>query len=297
KVTFALFLSGSILLCCGFLLLVFTVQTCPSETSSDCSGTVRASGPVLIVTGFICLLVARSRTSLQVDGRLSQNDQVHNFLLCQGRCRSAQFLIFGFLFLTSGMLVSILGIWIPSCSSGWPTVQLNRSSSSDGDHQGCVFLSFQVMGPLIVLTGLSFIVIAHIKKKQNFKRTEESLENEECSQSPESVPVTVGDATMMFPPPPPPYFADPRSQTVAQFVTSGDPPTSKNLPPSTVLSGIVQPADNKSTIAVRDYESMYTISMSSSPFVSVPMQFLSSESPPECEEAASAAAKELSPYS
>ncbi|XP_030325965.1 transmembrane protein 171 isoform X2 [Strigops habroptila] len=194
-----------------------------------------------------------------------------------------------------GMLISILGIWVPGCSPSWHTIQLNHTGSSDVDLQGCGFLSLQIMGPLIVLTGLCFFVIAHVKKKQNLNLSQESCESEEQPQRPEPFQVTVGDAVMIFPPPPPPYFADPVSPTVTHCLMSGGLPTSENPPPyHSIFSDGAQLADDERTVAVRDYETIYTISGSSSPSDILPVLYLSSESPPKYEEKASITNNEYS---
>ncbi|KAK2538881.1 Tmem171 [Columba guinea] len=195
----------------------------------------------------------------------------------------------------SGMLISILGIWVPGCSPSWHSIQLNYTSSSDVDLQGCGFLSLQIMGPLIVLTGLCFFVIAHVKKKQNLNLNQESCESEEHPQSPESFQVTVGDAVMVFPPPPPPYFADPLSPTVTRCLMSGGLPTSDNPPPyHSIFSDGAQLADDERAVAVRDYETIYTISGSGSPSDVSPILYVSSESPPKYEEKASITNNEYS---
>nr|XP_047905815.1 transmembrane protein 171 [Anser cygnoides]XP_047905816.1 transmembrane protein 171 [Anser cygnoides] len=284
KLTFFFFLFGAVFLCAGFLLSVFILQSCPYETFSDCNGVLKASGPVLAVTGLVFLLLARSRARLYIRQRQLQNEQVYSLVFCRGSCQFAQFLIFGFLFLTSGMLISILGIWVPGCSPGWHTVQLNQTSSSDVNLQGCGFLSLQIVGPLIVFTGLCFFVIAHVKK-QNFNLSQESFENEEHPQSPESLQVTVGDAIMVFPPPPPPYFSDPMSPTVTHCLMSSGLPASENPPPyHSIFNDGAQLADDDRTVAARDYEAICTISGCSSPSDILPMLSLSSESPPEYEE-------------
>ncbi|XP_072215858.1 LOW QUALITY PROTEIN: transmembrane protein 171 [Excalfactoria chinensis] len=293
KATFFLFLFGAILLCSGFILSVFTLQICPFETFSDCNVVLKASGPVLSVTGLLCILIARSRARLYISQRQLQNEQICSLFFYQGNCQFAQFLIFGFLFLTSGMLISILGIWVPGCSPGWPSIQLNQTNSSDGDRQGCGILSFQILGPLIVLTGLCFFVIAHVKKKQNLNLNEEPLENEEHSQSPESFQVTLGDAVLMFPPPPPPYFADPLSPAVTHCLVSSGLPASPP-PYHSVFGDGVQFADDGRTAAVRDDETIYTISVRSSPLGNSPAQFFSSEPPPDYEEKASVESNECS---
>ncbi|NXI66633.1 TM171 protein, partial [Anseranas semipalmata] len=295
KLIFFLFVFGAVLLCAGFLLSVFVLLSCPYETFSDCNGVLKTAGPVLAVTGLVCVLLARSRAGLYIRQRQLQNEQVYSLVFCQGSCQFAQFLIFGFLFLTSGMLISILGIWVPGCSPGWHSVQLNQTSSSDVNLQGCGFPSLQILGPLIVLTGLCFFVIAHVKKKQNLNLNQESCENEEHPQSPESFQVTIGDAVMVFPPPPPPYFADPMSPTVTHCPMSSGLPASENPPPyHSIFSDGAQLADDERTDAVRDYETIYTISGRSSPSDILPMLYLSSESPPEYEEKVSVTSNEYS---
>ncbi|XP_071437472.1 transmembrane protein 171 [Pithys albifrons albifrons] len=287
KLIFFLFVFGAVLLCAGFLLSVFILQSCPSGTFSDCNEVLKAAGPVLAVTGLVCVLLARSRARMYIRQRQLQNEQVYSLVFCHGNCQFAQFLIFGFLFLTSGMLISILGIWVPGCSPGWHTIQLNRTGSSDVDLQGCGFLSLQIMGPLIVLTGLCFFVIAHVKKKQNLNLNQESSESEEHPQSSESFQVTVGDAVMVFPPPPPPYFADPMSPAVTHCLMSSVLPTSENPPPyHSIFTDGAQLADDERTVAVRNYETICTISGSSSPSGILPMLYFS-ESPPKYEEKAS----------
>ncbi|NXI47296.1 TM171 protein, partial [Galbula dea] len=297
KLIFFLFVLGAVLLCAGFLLSVFILQSCPSGIFSDCSEVLKAAGPVLAVTGLVCVLLARSRARLYIRQRELQNEQVYSLVFCRGSCQFAQFLIFGFLFLTSGMLISILGIWVPGCSPSWHSIQLNYTVSSDVDLQGCGFLSLQIMGPLIVLTGLCFFVIAHVKKKQNLNLNQESCESEEHPQSPDSFQVAVGDAVMVFPPPPPPYFADSASSSLTYCLMSSGLPTNENPPPyHSVFSDGAQHADDEG-ISVRDYETIYTISGSSSPSDILPMLYLSHESPPKYEEKASIMSNECSPSS
>ncbi|XP_032532271.1 transmembrane protein 171 [Chiroxiphia lanceolata] len=298
KLIFFLFVFGTVLLCAGFLLSVFILQSCPSGTFSDCNEVLKAAGPVLAVTGLVCVLLARSRARMYMRQRQLQNEQVYSLVFCHGNCQFAQFLIFGFLFLTSGMLISILGIWVPGCSPGWHTIQFNHTGSSDVNLQGCGFLSLQIMGPLIVLTGLCFFVIAHVKKKQNLNLNHESRESEEHPQSPESFHVTVGDAVMVFPPPPPPYFAEPMSPTVTHCLMSSVLPASENPPPyHSIFTNGAQLADDERIVAVRDYETICTISGSSSPSDILPMLYLCSESPPKYEEKASITNNEYSPSS
>ncbi|XP_035166679.1 transmembrane protein 171 [Oxyura jamaicensis] len=291
KLTFFFFVFGAFFLCAGFLLSVFILQSCPYETFSDCNGVLKASGPVLAVTGLVFVLLARSRARLYTRQRQLQNEQVYSLVFCRGSCQFAQFLIFGFLFLTSGMLISILGIWVPGCSPGWHTIQLNQTRSSDVNLQGCGFLSLQILGPLIVFTGLCFFLIAHVKK-QNFSLSTESFENEECPQSPESFQVTVGDTVMVFPPPPPPYFSDP---TVTHCLMSSGLPAHENPPPyQSIFSDRARLADDDRTVAAIDCEAICTTSGCSSSSDILPMLSLCSESPVEYEENISVTSNEYS---
>ncbi|XP_015704324.1 transmembrane protein 171 isoform X2 [Coturnix japonica] len=135
----------------------------------------------------------------------------------------------------------------------------------------------------------------HVKKKQNLNLNEESLENEEHPQSPESFQVTLGDAVLMFPPPPPPYFADPLSPAVTHCLVSSGLPASRSPPPyHSIFSDGVQFADDERTVAVRDDETIYTISVCSSPLGISPAPFFSSEPPPDYEEKASVESNEYS---
>uniref|UniRef100_A0A8C6VFH6 Transmembrane protein 171 n=1 Tax=Naja naja TaxID=35670 RepID=A0A8C6VFH6_NAJNA len=185
-----LFVFGITLLCAGFLLSMFVLQTCPSGAFGDCKGAFKIIGPLLAVVGLVCIILAQSRAKDYLRDVQLQDDQVYGFVFCQGNCQFAQFLVFGFLFLTSGMLISVLGIWIPGCSPGWRYQQFNHSNTSGIELQDCGFHSVQTMGPLIVLIGLCFFVIAHIKKKQNLNLIQESSVSEEQLNS-ESFQVTV----------------------------------------------------------------------------------------------------------
>ncbi|XP_058680127.1 LOW QUALITY PROTEIN: transmembrane protein 171 [Ammospiza caudacuta] len=281
KLIFFLFVFGAVLLCAGFLLSVFVLQSCPSGSFRHCNEVLKAAGPGLPITGLACVVLAQSRARMYISQRQLQNEQMCSLVFCRGNCKFAQFLIFGFLFLTSGMLISILGIWVPGCSPGWHMIQLNHTGTSDTDLQGCGFLPLQILGPLIVLIGLSFFVIAHVKKKQNLYLNQESCESEQHPHSPESFQVTLGDAVMVFPSPPPPYFADPMSPTLTHCFMPSVLPSSVDPPPyHSLFPDGAQLGDDERTVAVRDYESVYTVSGSSSPSDTLPMACLSSEPPP-----------------
>ncbi|XP_025023605.1 transmembrane protein 171 [Python bivittatus] len=206
-------------------------KTCPSGAFGDCKGAFKIIGPLLAVVGLVCIILAQSRAKDYLRNVQLQDDQVYGFVFCRGNCQFAQFLVFGFLFLTSGMLISVLGIWIPGCSPGWRYQQFNHSNTSSIELQDCGFHSVQTMGPLIVLIGLCFFVIAHIKKKQNLTLIQESSVSEEEQLNSESFQVTVGDTVMVFPPPPPPYFSDCSLQTVTPSLVSSEFILNENPPP------------------------------------------------------------------
>ncbi|XP_040306967.1 transmembrane protein 171 [Herpailurus yagouaroundi] len=195
KVIFFLFVFGAILLCVGVLLSIFGFQTCQYKTFPDCSMVLKVAGPACAAVGLGAVILARSRARLQLrEGHLrgSQADPDRAFLCGESR-QFAQCLIFGFLFLTSGMLISILGIWVPGCGSDWAQEPLNETDTADVEPQICGFLSLQIMGPLIVLMGLCFFVVAHVKKRNNLNVGQEASEAEDRQiQNTEPVQVTVG---------------------------------------------------------------------------------------------------------
>ncbi|XP_027945446.1 transmembrane protein 171 isoform X3 [Eumetopias jubatus] len=216
KFIFFLFVFGGILLCVGVLLSIFGFQACQYKIFPDCSMALKVAGPACAAVGLGAVILARSRARLQLrEGRLrgSQADPDQAFICGESR-QFAQCLIFGFLFLTSGMLISILGIWVPGCGPDWAQEPLNDTDTADMEPQICGYLSLQIMGPLIVLMGLCFFVVAHVKRN-NLNEGQDASESEDRqTQSMEPVHVTVGDAVIIFPPPPPPYFPESSASTV-----------------------------------------------------------------------------------
>lgn len=194
KLIFFLFVFGAILLCVGVLLSIFGFQACQYKIFPDCSMVLKVAGPACAAVGLGAVILARSRARLQLrEGRLrgSQADPDRAFICGESR-QFAQCLIFGFLFLTSGMLISILGIWVPGCGSDWAQEPLNETDTADVEPQICGFLSLQIMGPLIVLMGLCFFVVAHVKRN-NLNEGQDASESEDRQmQSTEPVQVTVG---------------------------------------------------------------------------------------------------------
>ncbi|XP_074138351.1 transmembrane protein 171 [Sminthopsis crassicaudata] len=289
KIIFFLFVFGVILLCAGILLSIFGFQTCQYETLIDCSAVLKIVGPSCSVIGLGAIILARSRAKLQLRERQLQGNQIDpdSFFLCGESRQFAQFLIFGFLFLTSGMLISVLGIWVPGCNSGWSHPPFNDTDSSSAGPQACGFLSLQIMGPLIVLIGLCFFVVAHIKKRHNLSSSQDSSENEESrSQINEPVQVTVGDAVIIFPPPPPPYFSDVSTSTVVTRTSASNSlPLSEN-PPSyySIFNYGTQIPEVQGAVFYGDTESIYTISGTNLSSETSPASHISSELPPRYEE-------------
>ncbi|KAJ1209122.1 hypothetical protein NDU88_004500 [Pleurodeles waltl] len=245
--------------------------------------TLKVLGPSLAALGLGSIVVAKSRARLYFRQRPLQGDQVdtESFFLCGENNQFAQFLIFGFLFLASGLLISVLGMWVPGCSTGSHHQQGNNTSTPNIEFQSCGLLSLQIMGPLIVLVGLSFFVVAHIKKKHiPTPNEEESLEEQ---PAPASVPfqITVGDAVLAFPPPPPPYFAEPHSpwsNSLNIRLQNGENPPSY----SSIFNGrlsVISPDRAED----RGPESVYTISVTS-PSDILPGPNYVSDPPPKYEE-------------
>ncbi|XP_057554840.1 transmembrane protein 171 isoform X2 [Hippopotamus amphibius kiboko] len=195
KLIFFLFVIGAILLCVGVLLSIFGFQACQYETLPECNMVLKIAGPACAVIGLGAVILARSRARLQqseerLQGNLGDSDRA---FLCGESRQFVQCLIFGFLFLTSGMLISVLGIWVPGCGSDWVQEPLNETDSADAEPQICGFLSLQILGPLIVLVGLCFFVVAHVKKRNNLNGGQDASEDEERqTQTLEPVQVTVG---------------------------------------------------------------------------------------------------------
>ncbi|XP_057554831.1 transmembrane protein 171 isoform X1 [Hippopotamus amphibius kiboko] len=301
KLIFFLFVIGAILLCVGVLLSIFGFQACQYETLPECNMVLKIAGPACAVIGLGAVILARSRARLQqseerLQGNLGDSDRA---FLCGESRQFVQCLIFGFLFLTSGMLISVLGIWVPGCGSDWVQEPLNETDSADAEPQICGFLSLQILGPLIVLVGLCFFVVAHVKKRNNLNGGQDASEDEERqTQTLEPVQVTVGDAVIIFPPPPPPYF--PASSASAAIRSPGaDSLIPNENPPSyySIFNYGTPTPEGQGAAAERDYDSVYTISGTASSSETSHTPHLSSELPPRYEEKEPAATTSLSPSS
>ncbi|XP_027783529.1 transmembrane protein 171 isoform X1 [Marmota flaviventris] len=302
KLIFFLFVLGAVLLCVGVLLSIFGYQACQNESLPDCSMVLKIAGPSCAVIGLGAVILARSRARLQFLQGRRRGDQAdpNQAFICGESRQFAQCLIFGFLFLTSGMLISILGIWVPGCSSDWVSESLNQTETASMEPPICGFLSLQIMGPLIVLVGLCFFVVAHIKKRNNLSVSQDASESEEGhSHNMEPVQVTVGDSVIIFPPPPPPYFpessasAGTRSPGANSLLPTESPPSYYSL----FNDGRTPAPESQGPAPERPREFVYTISgpPARSDFSHTPHP--SSEPPPRYEEKEHAPNASLSPSS
>lgn len=262
KLIFFLFVFGAALLCVGVLLSIFGYQACQYKPLSHCSIVLKIAGPSCAVVGLGAVILARSRARLHLRERQRQGlqDPDQSFFCGESR-QFAQCLIFGFLFLTSGMLISILGIWVPGCDSDWAQEPLNETNTGEGEPQICGFLSLQIMGPLVVLVGLCFFVVAHVKKKNNLSSSRDTSEVEGGhAHSTEPVHITVGDSVIIFPPPPPPYF--PESSAAAPSPGANSLHQIENPPSYSSLFnyGRTPTPENQGAASEREQELIYTIS-------------------------------------
>ncbi|XP_003925806.1 transmembrane protein 171 isoform X2 [Saimiri boliviensis] len=299
KLIFCFFVFGAVLLCVGVLLSIFGFQACQYKPLPDCSMVLKVAGPACAVIGLGAVILARSRAQLQLHTGLQRGHQMDpdRAFMCGESRQFAQCLIFGFLFLTSGMLISVLGIWVPGCGSDWAQESLNETDTADTEPRICGFLSLQIMGPLIVLVGLCFFVVAHIKKR-NTNAGQDASESEEGQiQSTEPVRVTVGDSVIIFPPPPPPYFPESSASAVTESPGTNSQLPNEN-PPSyySVFNYGTPTSESQGAASERDCASIYTISGTNSSEVSR-TPHLPSELPPRYEEKENAAATFLPPSS
>ncbi|XP_021503192.1 transmembrane protein 171 isoform X2 [Meriones unguiculatus] len=295
KLIFFLFVLGAVLLCVGVLLSIFGYQACQHKPLSHCSMVLKIAGPSCAVMGLGAVILARSRARLRLrEGqRRGQQDPDQSFFCGESR-QFAQCLIFGFLFLTSGMLISILGIWVPGCGSDWAPEPLNETDTGETEPQICGFLSLQIMGPLIVLVGLCFFVVAHVKKKNNLSSSRESSEMEGGhTLSTEPVHITVGDSVIIFPPPPPPYFPEPSAGTPSPGAHGShqveNPPSYSSL----FNHSRIPAPEGQGTASERERELIFTISGSGSSSESSRTGHLPLDLPPRYEEKETAPATPL----
>ncbi|XP_050649540.1 transmembrane protein 171 isoform X1 [Macaca thibetana thibetana] len=293
KLIFCFFVFGAVLLCVGVLLSIFGFQACQYKPLPDCPIVLKVAGPACAVVGLGAVILARSRAQLQLRAGLQRGRQMDpdRAFICGESRQFAQCLIFGFLFLTSGMLISVLGIWVPGCGSDWAREPLNETDTGDSKPRMCGFLSLQIMGPLIVLVGLCFFVIAHIKKRNTLNTGQDASEREEGQiQSMEAVQVTVGDSVIIFPPPPPPYFPESSASAVTESPGTNSLLPNESPPSYYSIFNYGRTPASEGVASERDCESIYTISRTNSSSEVSHTPHLPSELPPRYEEKENAAA-------
>uniref|UniRef100_A0A8C4SXQ6 Transmembrane protein 61 n=1 Tax=Erpetoichthys calabaricus TaxID=27687 RepID=A0A8C4SXQ6_ERPCA len=132
-----------------------------------------------------------------------------DLLMCDKKQWFARFLIFGFLLLSVGLLVTVIGFWFPPCDT-----QASGEHSGDGtspatENKTCNFLTLQILGPLVSAVGIALLVIGCIRRKQNLIGSQEDAPlPAEQPDSLEPCQITIGETVVIFPPPPPAYFPD-----------------------------------------------------------------------------------------
>ncbi|KAM6224909.1 transmembrane protein 171 [Rhynchocyon petersi] len=301
KLIFFLFVFGAFLLCVGVLLSIVGFQACQYDALTNCSMVLKVAGPSCAVVGLGALILARSRSQLQFleEQRRGSRADPHRPFLCGESRQFVQCLIFGFLFLTSGLLISVLGIWVPGCGSNWEQEPLNESGVTDPEARVCGLLTLQILGPLIVLVGLCFFVVAHVKKRNSLRSDQDVVESETGqTQSSEPVQVTVGDAVITFPPPPPSYFTESsasvgaRSQRANGVLPSEDPPSYYSI-----FNYRTSTPGGQCAASEREIDSIYTISGTHSASEIPPAPHLWAELPPRYEEKEPSVAVSRSPSS
>lgn len=295
KLIFFLFIFGAVLMCVGVLLSIFGYQACQYRPLSHCSMVLKIAGPSCAVVGLGVVILARSRARLHLrEGQRRGHQDPDQSFVCGESRQFAQCLIFGFLFLISGMLISVLGIWVPGCGSDWEQEPLNETDTGEAETQICGFLSLQIMGPLIVLVGLCFFVVAHVKKKNNLSSSRDASEMEGGHiHSMEPVHITVGDSVIIFPPPPPPYFPESSAGTRPSGPNSlhhtENPPSYCSL----FNYGRTPTLESQGAVSEREQEIIYTISGPGSPSESSHPGHLPLDLPPRYEEKETALATPL----
>ncbi|XP_075062111.1 transmembrane protein 171-like [Mixophyes fleayi] len=117
--------------------------------------------------------------------------------------------IFGLLLLICGVLMCIVGAWVPGCT-------LKNSGIGRNDH---ICDPLQKTGPVVILIAAGFLVAAHIKRRRNVQERDETVSAVEARRpANQTVSITVGERVFIFPPPPPSYFCDPLSPAEGQDV-------------------------------------------------------------------------------
>uniref|UniRef100_A0A8C5QQN2 Transmembrane protein 171 n=1 Tax=Leptobrachium leishanense TaxID=445787 RepID=A0A8C5QQN2_9ANUR len=274
KFIFVMFVLGGMLFCAGFVLSVFGFQTCQMSSFSTCNIAFKVVGPSLAAIGLASILVARSKSRLERRRRQQSGDctDPDSGFLCGESRQFVQFLMFGFLFVTSGILISVLGAWIPECAS-------SNVNGTVPNSRHCDFLSLQIMGPLIVLIGLSFFVAAHINKRREASNRNDSTVDDLDTSRDEPFHITVGDEIILFPPPPPSYFAD---SSIARQGVGNITVMNENPPPYSSIFNRRSHRDGHNRVC--DQENIYTIPMPSQSTEPYSNAVFPSDPPPKYEE-------------
>lgn len=276
-----MYIFGGALFCAGFLLSVYVFQACKVGVQNYCTTTFKIVGPSLAVLGLASVVLAKSRSRMEATRRPlpdGETDPDHLFLFGESR-QFFQCLVFGFLMVTCGILVSILGTWIPGCKETFPDQNVTGTSSNI---RTCGLLSLQILGPVIVLIGLGSFVMGHIKKKTRHQTPGDPIIDEE-PQAPADgqFHVTVGDTVIIFPSPPPPYFEDSLSPVPG---SDGAPlPRSDNPPSYNSIFNIRAYQNDGSSTGGRE-SAVYTIPLPSYSNEFYSNVYFASDPPPKYEE-------------
>ncbi|XP_073535804.1 transmembrane protein 171 isoform X2 [Phyllobates terribilis] len=197
RLIFFMYIFGGTLFCAGFLLSLYVFQACKVGVLNYCTTTFKIMGPSLSVLGLASVVLAKSRARFEATRRPlpdGETDPDRFFLFGESR-QFFQCLVFGILLVTCGILVSILGAWIPGCKESFPDQNVTGPVSHT---RTCGLLSLQILGPVIILIGLGSFVMGHIKKKTR-RQNHDDLVNDEEPQAPSDgqFHVTVGHIQMM----------------------------------------------------------------------------------------------------
>ncbi|XP_040277400.1 transmembrane protein 171 isoform X2 [Bufo bufo] len=195
RLIFFMYVLGGTLFCAGFLLSLYVFQACKVGVQNYCSTSFKITGPSLAVLGLASIVLAKSKARLEATRRPLPDGQVDpdRFFLFGESRQFFQCLIFGVLIVTCGILVSILGSWIPGCKETFPDQNVTGTSSHT---RTCGLLSMQILGPLIILIGLGSFVMGHIKRKRQ-NHEEPVIDEEPQAPADGRFHVTVGHIRMM----------------------------------------------------------------------------------------------------
>ncbi|XP_075118523.1 transmembrane protein 171 [Leptodactylus fuscus] len=280
-----MYIFGGMLFCAGFLLSLYVFQACKVGMQNYCATPFKIVGPSLAVLGLASVVLAKSRSRLEATRRPLPNGEMDPdrlFLFGESR-QFFQCLVFGFLMVTCGILVSILGAWLPGCKESFPDQNVTGTSSNA---RTCGLLSLQILGPVIILIGLGSLVMGHLKKKHGRQSRDDPISEEE-PQAPSDgrFHVTVGDTVIIFPSPPPPYFEEPLSPEAGS--DGATLPRSENPPPYTSIYNLRAYQNDGGSIEGQEC-TVYTIPLPSYSNECYSNVYFASDPPPKYEEKDSA---------